>query len=342
MAHLKLIKGRYYGYYRISNGRYKSQSLKTSNPTAAKQRLKELEKLEYEISIGVRQVQSHDENVQQLPLSKVVAAFLLDQKNLIRASTLQRYEDSLNELMAVFGKEKDIRSFRRSDYAILTNALISAQKPIPNTRELTNRFTHTTVNIMLRGIRRFFNWAVENDYLDKIPFKVRMLKLEKKPPKFMTDDEVIRFMEKAASNSPLMKIFEIYLETGMRLSELENSKLMPDKLHISITHTKGYSERIVPIPAHLVSDYEQLRDRSYDKSYLEHRFKLYAKEAGLSSELTFHSLRHTFAVRHWVKYHDINLTKEVLGHSSVTVTEIYTKIPATYLANVIATRHKNQ
>jgi integrase len=338
MAHLKLIKGRYYGYYLDSNGKYRSRSMKTSNATIAKQRLKELEKLEYEIKIGVREDSSAAEKMQQQTLYKVVESFFSDQKNLIRPSTVQRYQDSLNELILVFGKDKPIRSFVKRDYAMLTEALINAEKPDPKMRILKQRFTLTTVNIMLRGIRRFFNWAVENDYLEKLPFKVRMLRLEKKPPKFMTDDEVTRFLDKAKVNMALHDLYLVFLETGMRRDEIHNSELLPDGRHLRITKTKGHKDRIIPIPDKIASLYQKAKDRSYENSYVTRQFKRFVHQAGLSDEFSLHSLRHTFAVRHWVKYRDINLTKEVLGHSSVTTTEVYTKIPASYLANVIASR----
>jgi integrase/recombinase XerD len=86
--------------------------------------------------------------------------------------------------------------------------------------------------------------------------------------------------------------------------------------------------------------YKKVRQVNLSTDYLSHKFKHFAREAGLSDDYTFHSLRHTFAVRHWIEHRDINLTKQVLGHSSVVVTEIYTKIPIDYLKNVISIRNQ--
>gem|GEM_PF-4721801 len=87
--------------------------------------------------------------------------------------------------------------------------------------------------------------------------------------------------------------------------------------------------------------YLRVKENVPHKCTVSHQFKVLAQKAGLPDDITFHSLRHTFAVRHWIEHRDINLTKQVLGHSSVVVTEIYTKIPIDYLKNVISIRSNN-
>lgn len=127
----------------------------------------------------------------------------------------------------------------------------------------------------------------------------------------------------------------------MRLGELKNSTLLSDRKHLKIINTKGHQDRIIPIDSDLVEMYKQVKERGLSEYYITHEFKRIVRKAGLSEEFTFHSLRHTFAVRHWLQHSDIYLTKQILGHSSVTVTEMYTRIPMSYLKNVISLRNHN-
>ena len=342
MAYLRKVKNRYYGYYKGEGGKEKCVSLKTSSLTLAKQRLKNVEELEYQIKIGINEDPlSKRTPLARNTLSAMVSLFLKSQENLIQNSTLQRYKDALNELIRIFGKDKPIDSFVKSDNAILIKGLLHAERVNPKSGKIETRFTPTTVNILLRGIRRFYNWTVEEEYNDKLPFRIKLLKIDKSHPKFMTDDEVKQLM-KAAEDKPLMRdIFLIHLNTGMRVSELKNSELLPDGKHLRITNTKGRQDRIIPIDPDMVDTYLSVKENIPHKCTVSHQFKVFAQKAGLSDDITFHSLRHTFAVRHWIEHRDINLTKQVLGHSSVVVTETYTKIPVDYLKNVINIRNNH-
>jgi integrase len=341
MAYMRKVKDRYYGYYKGEGGKEKCVSLKTSSLTLAKQRLKNVEELEYQIKLGITEDPLADKaSLSGNTLSDMVSLFLKSQENLIQKSTHQRYKDSLNELIRIFGKDKPLDSFVKSDNAVLMKGLLHAERVNPKSGKIETRFTPTTVNILLRGIRRFFNWAVEEEYIDKLPFRIKLLKIDKSHPKFMTDEEINRLMKTAGKRPNARDAFIIYLNTGMRLSELQNSELLPDGKHLRITNTKGRQDRIIPIDPEWVDLYKKVRQVNLSTDYLSHKFKHFAREAGLSDDYTFHSLRHTFAVRHWIEHRDINLTKQVLGHSSVVVTEIYTKIPIDYLKNVISIRNQ--
>ncbi|MCD6234040.1 MAG: tyrosine-type recombinase/integrase [Candidatus Marinimicrobia bacterium] len=342
MAYLKKSRKNYYGIYKGQGNKTRCISLKTQSLSLAKQRLRAVNKLEYEIKLGITEDPLADKaSLSGNTLSAMVSLFLKSQENLIQKSTLQRYKDALNELIRIFGKDKPIDSFVKSDNAILMKGLLHAERVNPKSGKIETRFTPTTVNILLRGIRRFFNWAVEEEYIDKLPFRIKLLKIDKSHPKFMTDDEVKQLM-KAAEDKPLMRdVFLIHLNTGMRVSELKNSELLPDGEHLRITNTKGRQDRIIPIDPELVDTYLKVKENVPHKCTVSHQFKVFAQKAGLSNDITFHSLRHTFAVRHWIKHRDINLTKQVLGHSSVVVTEIYTKIPIDYLKNVINIRNNH-
>ena len=115
----------------------------------------------------------------------------------------------------------------------------------------------------------------------------------------------------------------------MRVGELKNSRIDGD--FIIITKTKGRKERIIPIPDEYIRDYEIAVSNLYSESWISHSFSRLIKECKLDSSKTLHSLRHTFGYKKLIELKNIQIVRDLMGHSSVTVTEIYTQIPQEYL-----------
>lgn len=65
------------------------------------------------------------------------------------------------------------------------------------------------------------------------------------------------------------------------------------------------------------------------------------KLAGITGKRSLHSLRHTYALRMLVELGEIHLVQKLLGHSTVTVTEIYTKFPMNYLKQIFRSKLSN-
>lgn len=120
----------------------------------------------------------------------------------------------------------------------------------------------------------------------------------------------------------------------MRLGELANSYRDGD--YIVVTQSKGCKQRIIPLPLENIVDYDIAWENPYSTNYITHRFSFYCRSLGLKHSI--HSLRHTFALRKLIETNNIMLVKELLGHSSVVVTEIYTKFPKDYLVKVFSDR----
>jgi len=72
---------------------------------------------------------------------------------------------------------------------------------------------------------------------------------------------------------------------------------------------------------------------NYNRHYISHKFTYYAKLAGIEGR-SLHSLRHTFALNTLLKCNNIQLVKEALGHSTVSMTEVYLRFPTDYLKQV--------
>jgi len=85
-------------------------------------------------------------------------------------------------------------------------------------------YNKTNINIRLRGICDFLHWLEDNEYVEKVPFKVQLLKINDELPKFLPPDEIKAIYNQV--NDPVMlATFRVYEGTGMRLSEFFNSRL---------------------------------------------------------------------------------------------------------------------
>jgi len=198
------------------------------------------------------------------------------------------------------------------------------------------RYNPTTVNIRLRGIRTMLNFLADKGLI-QLPFKVKQIKTDHHLPKFITPSEMDKIYS-AVNDSKLISTFRIYEFTGLRLSELFHSRLEGD--FIKVEQSKGRKERIIPIPTELIQDYLIATDKPYSMGFISRSFHLACQKSGLSGK-TIHSLRHTFALRKLLETNNLQLVKELLGHSSVKVTEIYTTFPPDFLAQVLKQRSIN-
>ncbi|MBU0710943.1 tyrosine-type recombinase/integrase [bacterium] len=345
MAFMRKIKDRYYAVMKLADGRQKSIALKTCNEREAKQRLRKIQ--EVEVMIKSRIASESDlrdllgiDSESGFQIGQLIPKYIKSCKNRLSTSTEKRYEESLNEVIRLFGKHFDIRHFKPKDYDVLLNGLKNSTRINKKTKKRELRFSSTTINIILRAVKTFFYWASDNGYIENgLPFKIKQIKIENVLPRFLTDSQVSALLKSCESQPIIQAVFRVYLGTGMRLGELPGSKLL-DGNYLYIYSDKTKTERYVPIHPELIADYILVKDRSLSQSYSTHRFLHYKKKAGLPENLTFHSLRHTYAVKHWLSCGDIKMTKDALGHTLLKTTEIYTKLPKDYLLSVCNVNRK--
>ncbi len=188
-----------------------------------------------------------------------------------------------------------------------------------------------TINIRLRSIRALLNYLAEKGLIKEVPLKFKMVKVDSTLPKFIKPEELQKIYS-LVDNPKLLSTFRVFEATGMRLGELANS--YRDGGYIVVVQSKGRKQRIIPLPLENIVDYDLARENLYSANFISHRFSFYCRSLGLSHSI--HSLRHTFALRKLVETNNIMLVKELLGHSSVVVTEIYTKFPRDYLIKIFS------
>jgi len=243
----------------------------------------------------------------------------------IEDSTLKNYEVAINKFHDCFGGETSINTLKKTDYSKLVAHLKA------------NRYNDITINIRLRSIRAFLNYLHEKDMIKTLPFKVKQIKTDKAPPKMITPDELDEIY-KQIKDPYLLASYKVLEVTGMRVGELKNSRREGE--FVVVEKSKSRRKRYIPIPVEYIQDYDTAKEAGYSDSWLSHSFSTASKDAGFTGK-TCHSLRHTFAYRMLLETDNIQLVRDILGHSSISVTEKYTQIPMDYLKQVFADKNIN-
>ena len=192
----------------------------------------------------------------------------------------------------------------------------------------------TSINIHLRTIKAMFGYYLKVDKLAKIPH-IHQLRIPKTEPIYITDNEFQSIMELDWLDDCYKRVFLFYRETGMRLREPMMSLL--DGAWIDIPNTsKSKVGRNIELDAPMQSIFNELKewcesgygstllDRGAD--HISKKFKKALRSIGADESKHFHSLRHTFAVRRLIQGTSIYELKLLMGHSSVTTTEVYSNM----------------
>jgi len=214
------------------------------------------------------------------------------------------------------------------------------------------RLTSKSINRKISCLKSFFKYYLRTGHIETSPMaKVISPKISKRLPVFVKEGDTKKMVEALSQSTEDWKslnarmLVTIFYATGMRLSELINLK--DKQVDFSRSHIKvlgkGNKERIIPVDKkilEMISEYQLQKKKDFDKTedYLlvtEKGKKLYPKYAylivntilGETSSLdkrSPHVLRHTFATHLMNNGADLNAVKELLGHSSLASTQVYT------------------
>lgn len=206
-----------------------------------------------------------------------------------------------------------------------------------------------TINNYIRNLKVFFTWAVDNKIIKSSPMdKVQFVKTKRKPKDNISDSDFTTLI-KALDVTKYFEyrdyvVIQLIMDTGMRLGEtlsltIDDIDLDRRAVLIPADITKSKKERYVFFSntmAGMLRRWLQFKDRYVDNDILlfpttrgtklgiphfERNFRIYKERAGLSQNVTPHSLRNNFAKRCLMSGMDIYTLSRILGHSSVTVTE---------------------
>lgn len=276
----------------------------------------------------------------------------------LSANTRQAYERDLRLFCKTLG-------FKNSD------ALVNVSR-----EQITGYMTQlkekglaaATVARKLAAIKAFYRFMTAEGYMDANPAEVveagtKGIKL----PRVLSEDEVVRLLNQpditTAEGFRDRTMLEVLYATGMRVSELINLTLERVDLNMKyiIAFGKGSKERIVPlgsVAAEFLQQYiEKVRPklthagRNTNIVFLafggheltRQRFwqiiRAYGRKANINKALTPHILRHSFATHLLDNGADLRSVQELLGHSDISTTQIYTHLTNKRLRDIYAKAH---
>lgn len=229
----------------------------------------------------------------------------------------------------------------------------------------TNKLTNKSIRRHISSIKGFYKYLVNNEIVNANPFiYVNLPKKEQKLPRYLTLSEMLSIFDKMEikTNYDLRDrlILELMYATGVRVSEVINIKVYDiDFYNNSIKVLgKGSKERIVyynEVVRDLLSKYMSIYD-SLNKKNLEYLFlnqkgdKLTTKgisyiinqvikKISFNKHITPHMLRHTFATHLLNNGCSVTTVQELLGHSSIGTTGIYTHVTFDHIKEVYYKTH---
>lgn len=277
--------------------------------------------------------------------TQILAEYLeyLDVEKGLSENTLEAYRRDLLSFFDFCG-DKNVDEIQRTQI----NSFIR------NLHE--KKYSPTSVMRKIASLRSFFKWACINEKTPTNPtLTLEQPKIPQKLPKVMTLDEINSIL-----NQKLSKLHRVIMELlygcGLRVSELVNLKTNDYDLNGKyLTCTgKGDKDRIVPLGKKAI---KAIKDYLPEREYILQKFNLQTKnllvnengklvtrqevysfihEQGkmLHKAISPHTLRHTFATHLLENGADLRVVQELLGHSDVSTTQLYTHISKKRLKEV--------
>ena len=218
-----------------------------------------------------------------------------------------------------------------------------------------------TVARNLSSVKSFLHYLVKVGKLDFNPAEtVAAPKTEKPIPRFLTVDDMFALLDSIPAGTLLESrnraIFETFYSTGIRVSEIESldSKDIDFTRKMVIVSGKGSKQRVVPVgnrAADAILEYRRRLGPMFEPLFVnKNGTRLSARsirrilnkivaECGLNIPVSPHTLRHSFATHMLDSGADLRGIQEILGHSSLSTTQIYTHVSVDRLNEVYDRAH---
>lgn len=223
-----------------------------------------------------------------------------------------------------------------------------------------------TVSRNIASIKAFFLYLFsEGKIQNDAALCLKAPKIEKKMPEILTMGEVSALLEQANGDSPKeirdKAMLELLYATGIRVTELISLKVSDVNLPMHFIMCRDpHKERMIPFGTQAHDALERylggVRDEMVEDKSSEILFancsgkpmsrqgfwkliKFYAKKAGITADITPHTLRHSFAAHLVENGADLKSVQEMLGHSDISTTQIYANMNHNRIREVYAKAH---
>jgi integrase/recombinase XerC len=211
---------------------------------------------------------------------------------------------------------------------------------------LTNKSIHRKIS----SIKSFYKFLIRQEVIAVNPTsKIVVPKIEKRLPSFIKKEDITHLLETSGQDTEAFQsvrdhlVITLFYQCGIRLSELVNLKVADLDTNSIKVLGKRNKERIIPLikkVRELINAYLELRNNTFEekcdylivkndgkKTYEKFIYKLVNTELSKHTSLkkkSPHVLRHTFATHMLDEGADLNSIKEMLGHSNLMATQVYT------------------
>lgn len=260
-------------------------------------------------------------------------------------NTVASYRRDLEKFEKFLEKQK-VHSLSEVDHALMVLFLQQLKK---------DEYAVSSTSRMISCLKKFFQFLVQENMVTVDPTQqIHPPKPKKQLPKALSIDEVNRLLEVPDTSTVLglrdKAMLELLYATGMRVSELISIEMSDLHLELGFLQTigKGNKQRIIPIGQEatnwihnyltyarpLLEDEKKLsnvlflnhRGGPFTRQGFWKNLKKIVQTAMITKEVSPHTLRHSFATHILEAGADLRIVQELLGHSDISTTQIYTHI----------------
>lgn len=273
--------------------------------------------------------------------------------------TADGYRRDLSDFASFLkGDNNDLPNIEDIDHLMIRSYLANLQE---------RQLARSTVIRRLSSIRSFYKYLCRRGYLETDPTStLSSPKIKRKLPEFLEISEMEALLSAPDLSNVVglrdKAILELLYSTGMRISELLSLDLPDiDRINAIVkVRGKGKKERIIPIGSHAINalnNYLEKRSeftkgnstqavflsergsRIPDAKSIRRRIDRYAQAIGIRKKISPHTLRHTFATHLINAGADLRTVQEMLGHTNLATTQIYTHVTSDRLKKVYEKAH---
>src|ERR1051326_5695288 len=270
------------------------------------------------------------------------------------AHTVTAYSTDLEQLAEYLSVSYTITDIREVNHSIIRSWIVKLMEEKVSSRSVNRKIT---------TLKTFYRYLLREKAVNVNPMlKIQAPKLSKRLPAFVEKPGMDNLLEEVSfgedgEGARNKLILEMFYATGMRLSELTGLKVQDidlNKMTVKVLGKRN-KERIIPVHQTLKDSIKAYLSMREKEGYSESEFFFHKKGKKLGPKLVYrivrsylglvttldkkspHVLRHTFATHMLNNGADLNAIKELLGHASLSATQVYTHNTIEKLKNI----HKN-
>jgi integrase/recombinase XerC len=281
----------------------------------------------------------------------------LDLEKKYAANTLTFYQKDLKEFQVFMANEFDLEDLSQVHYGLIRSWIVSLVD-----KGLNNK----SINRKLSSLKSFYKFLLKTAVIDENPMaKHKALKTEKNVHAVFSEKEINKAIETIDFSDfegvRDRAIIELFYTTGIRRSELINVQLVDIDFYKETVKVTGKrnKERIIPLlpsTIDVLKTYLKVRNKwvqrqeestlfitkkgvKINQTLVYRIINTYFSRVSTKNKKSPHILRHSFATHLLTNGADLNAIKELLGHSSLASTQVYTQNSIAHLKKVYAQTH---